>query len=235
MSVFIDDFEAVFGDIPGQLHPATANLAMYLLNAQTEASITGNLLEIGVYGGRFLGLMQRYLAEGEQAIGIDPFYIEGSGPEQVRSDLERRNAIEGVTILKSRSDSLSIDDYRQKWGPIRFFHIDGSHQCDDVLKDLIVCDTVLSPDGLLAFDDFLNPYWMGVTEALFRHKLSFEGGDLVPIVFFGGKLFLCREAKLDWYSTMFTTFLSDHPDRLPRIASVDRTTKLFGRVIPVIF
>ena len=232
----MNSYEDTIAKIPGQLNVTTAYLTMFLLNEQNLANINGNILEIGVYGGRYIAIMQYFLKENEKAIGLDPFYVKGSDKKQVIDALKAVNCIDNVEIIETRSDGFSKEQYLENWGKIRFLHIDGSHQYEDVLKDLEIANFILQNNGLIAFDDFFNPYWMGVSEALFIYKERNPYVDIVPVGFSLNKLFFSRKNNKDYYQNLFNQFINQHPDRLKGIRGAhNRTSKIFGQDIHVLY
>ena len=74
------------------------------------------------------------------------------------------------------------------------------------MLDLAIAEAVLER-GVLALDDFMNYYWMGVTEALFRYFERTLGSTLVPFAYCRQKLFLCRSDDADDYAETTATFL----------------------------
>lgn len=230
-----EKYDKKISKIRGRLHPATARATMFLLTAQKNKGIKGNLLEIGVLGGRHLAMMSLFANDGAKAFGIDPFYLEGTSPAQVMASLTGAACDRNVEIVKSRSDKISIDEYRSRFGPVRFMHIDGSHQYADVVKDLAIADNIVSEDGLLSFDDFLNPYWIGVTQAIFDYMKDTPETTFRPIAYCRNKLFLCRETHLDFYSRQFSAFIEEFGAELKITGATDRISEIFGTKIPVLF
>jgi len=235
MIELMNSYESTIGKIRGWLHPTTAYLTMFLLNEQIKSNIRGNMLEIGVLGGRYIALMSNFLSEGEKAFGLDPFYQDGTDIVQVIHSLKMVNCDHNVKIIETRSDNYTKEEYMDNWGPLRFFHVDGSHQCEDVIKDLAIVDSVLENNGLVAFDDFFNPYWIGVTEALFRYFEITPKTDLVPVGYCRNKLFLSRTSHQKYYQTLFQCFITEHHDRLSITGAPDRTSKILSQVIPVLY
>lgn len=230
----MNEYEAGIGQIRGRLHPTTAYLTMSLLDHANRAGIKGNMLEIGVLGGRYLALMSKFLKDKEVAYGIDPFYLEGTGPEQVMAALATAGCGRNVEVLKARSDSLTHDAYKERFGPVRFMHIDGSHQYSDVLADLAIAEAVLDGQGFVAFDDFFNQYWLGVTQALFDYFERTPDTDFVPFGYCRNKLFLARKSQADSYGQAFSDFIRDRGDRINITGGPDRTSTIFGKTIPVL-
>lgn len=189
-----------------------------LLDYQALSAVSGNIMEIGVFEGRTFGLLIASLRDGERAIAVDVF-----GSDQ------RRNAflgnIENLGLDRERMDLWEMpsvafaatDECAALEGRVRFLSLDGGHGYDDVLSDLKTSERVLSTDGIVAFDDFFNPWYPEVTGALFDH-LAGEA-SLIPFaiaVNFGppsrgaNKLFLCRESAVKLYRSLLRGALREN-------------------------
>jgi hypothetical protein len=128
---------------------------------------------------------------GDLTVGIDTFHRVSE--DQARQHLGLPAGATEVQFLHGRS--AEFDESRllaTLAGPARFVSIDGSHMLEDVRHDLSVCDAILSPSGIIACDDFLNPVRLGVGQAIHEH-LS-QGTTLAPFAYIQNKLFLCRRS-----------------------------------------
>ena len=178
-----------------------------LLDGQVLDGVSGDVMEIGVFHGRTFGLLVASLAEVERAVAVDPF-----GSEQ------RKNAFLGnmkrLGIDSARLDlwDMTSEDFSRTpdcsalEGRVRFLSLDGGHSHDAVTVDLKISETVISAQGIVAFDDFFNPWYPEVTAALFDYLAG--PASLVPFaisVNFGppsrgaNKLFLCRAPAVGRY------------------------------------
>ena len=54
-------------------------------------------------------------------------------------------------------------------GQVRFCHVDGEHSGHMIYNDMAVAQKLLSEEGVLVVDDFFNPMYPQITEALFRY------------------------------------------------------------------
>jgi hypothetical protein len=81
------------------------------------------------------------------------------------------------------ADSLSLEPQAlasRLGGPnVRLFSVDGDHSKTAVLHDLALAEAVLAPGGVIIADDFFNPWYPTVTEALYEFFRS--PGDLEPV------------------------------------------------------
>jgi len=65
------------------------------------------------------------------------------------------------------------------------------------------------PDGIIFVDDYYNPSWPGVQEAVAKYYLN-NSARFVPLLFSCGKLFLCNLSFHATYLETVARFLSQH-------------------------
>jgi hypothetical protein len=68
--------------------------------------------------------------------------------------------------------------------------VDGSHEFEDVVWDLRLCEEILAADGIVAVDDFINPVTFGVNQGV--HQFFATSRSLAPFAYIANKLFLAR-------------------------------------------
>lgn len=164
----------------------------------------GSVAEIGVFEGKFFtGLAKTFGTSPEnKACAIDVFDLQefnldnaGEGKLRVFQDnLDRLNVgSENVDILKADSLTLGPEDVarlRTDYGGFKFFSIDGCHEMAHTRNDIEFAMATIAPDGIIAVDDFLNPHWPGVGEAVAKMYLM-RDYSFVPMAYTKDKLFLC--------------------------------------------
>ena len=229
----VEKYTNEISKIKGWLRPVAAVLTSHILERQNASGISGNALEIGVYGGRYLAILAMGLTDRQRVIGIDPFGVEGTSAEQTMASLQKVGCADRVELQISCSDAFSSAQYFE-WGPLRFMHVDGSHEQDDVAHDLAIAGEVLAKDGVVAIDDFLNPHCLGVTKAVFDHFDSPQNTGLVPMGFTPNKLFACRPDFASFYRDILAGFMDEYADRLNLKPEGLRLSKMLGREISVI-
>eukprot|EP00775_Hariotina_reticulata_P008762 gene8762-8941_t len=143
---------------------------------QHELGIFGAVGEIGVHHGKFLiPIVGNALVE-EPAVALDLFEdqaanIDTSGKGS-KSFLLRNLEISGIpensiTLMGGNSMQLSAQNFTSRGFPaFRLISVDGGHTFEITLHDLMVASCLVRDGGLVVLDDFPNPTWIGVAEAL---------------------------------------------------------------------
>lgn len=192
-------FYTVTDKIDGWLHNYTARLTINLLRFQEPENTGKPLVEIGVFSGRYFSLLMASAGRSNsQAIGIDPWQFKA--PDIVFDHLKTLMPdLFGITKFFSEM-SIAFTPERLievAGGRPRFVSIDGSHECDDVMYDLRLCDGALDDDEIIAVDDFFNPVAMGVDRAV--NAFMESGPNIEGIAYCANKLFLGRPATAGKY------------------------------------
>jgi hypothetical protein len=150
-----------------------AAICGHLLRRQSARGITGDLLEIGTFEGRFFIAMALLLAPGEHALGIDVFTWPSA---KVYDHLLANCAAAGLapesfTAWKIDTRGITADELRAKMpgSQARFIHIDGEHVADCLRNDLALAQAVLHPLGVIALDDMLHPGYPTLITTVLDH------------------------------------------------------------------
>jgi Methyltransferase domain len=164
-----------------------------LLAWQATLAISGNLFEIGVFKGKSAALMALRSCPQEICVFVDAIL--------------RREAIDVIETIRPANNvwwrEMSQDipsDGRllPLAGTCRWIHIDGDHSSRGVLNDLEIATGLLSPEGVICLDDFMNPAYPQVTMATFRF-LEGRPGELSLFLTGFNKGYLCRVAYAPTY------------------------------------
>jgi hypothetical protein len=182
--------------VTGYLQSGAISLFLSAFELQDAFAVTGDVAEIGTFEGKTLLLLAHALNEGERAIGVDRFGLPPGRDEVTRSALDAnlsRFGYRDVTdIITADSLTFTPESFRARLSArvggstVRLFSVDGHHAKASVLHDLALAESVLAPGGIVAADDLFNPWYPGVTEALYDFcRLGREGGqhDLEPVAF----------------------------------------------------
>jgi SAM-dependent methyltransferase len=188
-----------------------------------EDKIIGHIAEFGVHHGKFLFLIDalRNAPENSFAVSIfdDPdFKFIARDPcwdemQRGSEDAFRDNA---ARFLPDRKfpvlvrDTLSLSKHELR--PLKFLSIDAGHTAEHVINDLSLAQELLVPGGVVALDDWMRPYWPGVTEGVIRF-MACHNRRLRPFMSFRFKLFLTTISEQAGYVKRFG-------DRMPDLCEV---------------
>lgn len=202
----LNAFQHLESQYEGFLTMECAVLWDCLLGCQAKKEINGHMLEIGVYKGRSALLSALHINPKEEFVLIDgtPFIHEAE--KSLKSLLGKR----GVWI-NQMSYQLTAGDLKKEKG-FRWIHIDGEHTGRAVTHDLEITEPLLSDFGMLVLDDFFNPMYPQLTEAVFawlaanRYRLS--------IILCGwNKAYLCRPQTAPFYRSFIIKQLAEEIHR----------------------
>lgn len=218
--------ETGYERVRGMSSAFAASICGHMIRRQTELGIAGHIAEIGTFEGRFFIALAHGLAPGEHAIGVDIFTWPS---EKVLDNLHENVARHGIaadryTAIKGSTADMSIADLiaplqgRQDLQanlPIRFFHIDGQHDEENLTKDLSLALPLMHPQGLIVLDDMLHPSYPGLVETV--HKWLRAHPDWLCLAIIdredivaAAKYVLCRaEAVATYEQDLLTSFASN--------------------------
>ena len=187
--------------INGWLNRVTGIRTMEILEWQSAQGNKGDLLEIGVFCGKYFSLLVDAARRHDcHALGIDTF--EFAPPQRVTKEMTQlfgNNAGDRFTLWKRPSSTVTALEVNATIRSPRFISVDGAHDYGNVYRDLLLAEAVLSPGGIVAADDFLNPLTLGVNQAI-NHFLS-QPRAVVPVAFIANKLFLAHRSMESEYRT----------------------------------
>jgi len=181
----------------------------------------GPIAEIGVFEGKFfIGLAKTFgAAEAHAAIDVfdmQEFNLDGAGVgklEVFRTNLAAHGlGPEKTRCLQRDSLTLSVPDtlaLREEFGGFKFFSVDGCHEVLHTMRDVEFAMSVTHPAGIIAVDDYMNPMWPGVLEAIAKMYLLREF-QFVPLLFTCNKLFLCSRSYHDAYRKHVLDYVREH-------------------------
>src|ERR1700739_3702700 len=150
-----------------------AAICGYLIRRQSALGIGGELVEIGIFEGRFFIAMALGLAPGEKALGIDRFDWPDADVEgRFRAHCAPHGvAPERYFSWKADSREISSAALREKLGgrPVRFVHIDSHHSRECLINDLELVAPALHRDAIICLDDMLHPGYPMMASAVFDY------------------------------------------------------------------
>jgi hypothetical protein len=204
--------------LQGWLCRIDAEIFQAVLRAQADAGLRGGVAEIGVHHGKSFIPLCLALRPDERAACVDVFdqqhlNVDRSG-EGDRAVFERNLARAGVPraqvdIFEQSSLDLTLHQFLDAVGPVRFFSVDGGHWLEIVQSDLTVAEASLAAHGVIALDDFHRPEWPEVSAGLFAWHAS-RHRPIVPFAIGFNKLYLCLEDRVGFYQEVLarTPFLA---------------------------
>lgn len=209
-----------FSRVRGMSSRFSAAICGHLIARQSALGISGDIVEIGTFEGRFFIAMALGLSPGEIAIGIDLF--DWPNPSVLDRMLahcaEAGLAPDRFVAWKRHSREIAPQDLRGKLatGSARFFHVDGEHDYDSLSDDLELAHAVLHPSGIIAVDDMLHPGYpaliVAVLDYLGRHPemcvmAIIDREDIVA----AAKFLICQREAADLYEQdLMQTFARFH-------------------------
>jgi hypothetical protein len=203
--------------VGGALQAGPLSIVYSVLDAQDQGNIRGNIAEIGVSAGKTFMFLCMALRENERAIAVDPFEVPEFGVGDFQAEFEGNLARFGVDrsyvdIYRTRTENLDLNSFADRYpGNVRFFHVDGGHRRDYVMRDLDIAARTTSPDAVIAIDDFFHYWFPDVTEGVLDW-LKANRDDFVALALAAadgplrtgcGKLFICRRAVKPFYLSAF--------------------------------
>lgn len=165
-----------YEEVRGMSSGFAASICGHIIRHQREIGVAGHIAEIGTFEGRFFIAMAMGLNRDEFAIGIDVF----SWPSEKVLDHFHANcarfgltdadyaAIKANTAAMKPEDVLAPARARGLDGPVRFFHIDGQHDEENLGCDLALALPLMHENGIIVLDDMLHPGYPDLTEFVHR-------------------------------------------------------------------
>ena len=196
------------GQFGGGVYMAAASITHVLMRMQAHLRITGDFAEIGVLEGMYIHQLYSYLAEGEVCIAIDPYTRYPELRKRVEADFnERYGPRNRVKFLFESSLKVSREMLLgEASSGIRFFSIDGDHSEKYVLNDLTLAAQTLVKGGIVAVDDYFDPYSPGVSVGMTRYFLEEKAHPLAVLISGGNKVFLTTKEEHLSYRLLFEKF-----------------------------
>ena len=90
------------------------------------------------------------------------------------------------------------------------FSVDGGHSCEVTLNDLRLAHEVMADGGSIMVDDYFDPQFPGVSEAVNRfYLLSENHRDTVPFLITGNNLFVSTSGHGERYREAIRTAVDE--------------------------
>ncbi len=174
-------------DIPGWFAWTDQQLFRYFLGLAAPQE-PGHLVELGVYLGKSAALIGEYQRPGERFVVCDLFNGDSDLANTIENSRsyaqltreafeENYRAVRGDLPEIVQGLSSTITDHVDA-GTVRFLHVDASHLYRHVVGDIASAVTLLSPNGVVVFDDVRAKHTPGVAAAVWA---AVGDGRLHPV------------------------------------------------------
>jgi Methyltransferase domain len=195
--------------IRGMSSRFAAAICGHVVRTQSALGITGDLVELGTFEGRFFVAMAMLLEPGEHALGIDVFTWPSSA---VYDHLLENCAAAGLdatsyTAWKTDTRLIAPPDLRARLpgGHARFIHVDSEHNSECLRNDLELAHAVLHRDGVIAIDDMLHPGYPTLITTVIAYLQRHPDMRMFCIVdresiTAAAKFLICRAERVETYA-----------------------------------
>ncbi|MFD2642784.1 class I SAM-dependent methyltransferase [Pseudomonas japonica] len=142
------------------------------------ADLPGDVVEIGVWKGKSLMLMNEVCNHERRVIGIDPFALEKQFEEFSHY---QEQLLPNAVIIRGFSE-LMAERFYSLAPKVALLHIDGGHFSRNVLLDFLLYSPSVVPGGFIVFDDyrdFLHSPEVGPAVDLLRAAGFFKGFNIL--------------------------------------------------------
>jgi len=156
---------------------------------------------------------------------MQQFNLDGAGVgklDVLKSNLLKHGVPE-ESVQFVRADSLALtkrdaDSLLASFGQFVCFSVDGCHEVVHTVKDIEFAMSVTANNGIIVVDDYNNPDWPGVQEAIARMYLMRDFA-FIPLAVTSNKLLLASYSHHARYLKSVETYVKAyHPNtRLKRV------------------
>ena len=199
-----------FNRLEGWCYPDAAAIALYLQRYQLAQGWSAPNYEIGVFKGKYLSALHRAATlSGQRTTGIDIFRDEPRSLVQAGLDRELGETANLLLIEKDSATYSAAELNTAVGGPASWISVDGDHSAEGVYRDLSLAEATLAPWGVVALDDFINIYAIGVVVGSVRYLSSAET-RLRPFCYGAGKLLLAFEEHVAAYHAQVPIYAKEN-------------------------
>lgn len=210
---FLQSYLDAFHRIEGWFTYDAALLFMAYNQLISDAGISGDTLEIGVYFGLSAIAAASLRGSGRRFYAIDlfenlqscPGYGSGSFYRPIFEENMKSmfGTVDFMVPVSGASGQLKSSDYTQTFS---FCHVDGGHSPEETYDDLKFSSDILVPGGLLSLDDYFNHQEPGVGEGAIEFGRT-NPGVLSPVAIGYNKvIFQKLPAPFDLNARFLTAF-----------------------------
>lgn len=194
-------------DIPGWFDLDDAKFISLINEIQLDKSVTGNILELGVWEGKSFIFLANLLQKNEELTGIDLF--EGKKGQQRLNNLVLRLQSKSGKIKVLRGDTRALMDSSPPVGlrSSRLIHIDAGHEHSEVLADLTNVEKFILDEGsVIILDDLPVRHFPGVWSGMASWMLLGSGSNYRPFLISQSKAYIVKSNEIyQWQSQMLSS------------------------------
>lgn len=193
----LNKFKELASDVEGFFDDRHATFWDILYSLQSELKISGNLMEIGVLHGR--SAIMSILHSNPKTETVQLLDIELRDTLKTTLGKFTGELSDSIHTLIGDSKSFVTEEFKKNAeNSYRWVHIDGEHTYNGVMSDLGNADRFLNAKGIICCDDFFNPRYTQITDAVFRYV--YEHSDRICFFAIGhNKCYLCRPEQNRYY------------------------------------
>lgn len=206
--------DVVDKEVAGYFYPIDI-VMMYAILQYLQNNMSGDICEIGIAEGKSAISLSNFKYANDNLYLYDIFSEENVAT--VEKNLKKFGRCDNITLRLQDSTKLTVEDidFKQK---LKLLHIDGCHEHEAVLSDLVVFSHFLSDDGIIMVDDYNDYEFPGVNAATIEFCLSKYNYKNWRVFAIGdNKAYLCLKSRQKKYQEMMISFMSDlfntHPNK----------------------
>lgn len=174
----------------------------HMIMKELQRDVQGDVCEIGVAFGLSAIAVSNYRKPNET------FYMYDHFGEKERLEAES-NIKQFGTFDNSEwrigDTTILTPDLLQFNQPLRFLHIDGSHEHGAVYKDLTNFSTKMCDDGIIVMDDYNDVEYPGVNSGTLQ--FIFENPEWMLFAIGQNKCYLCKKQHYEKYVQGMLAFM----------------------------
>lgn len=114
--------------------------------------VPGDIVEIGVWKGKSLSLMNEVCNGERRVIGIDPFAL----PRQYEEFSHYKELLFPNSVILRGYSELCAERFLELSPSVALLHIDGGHEGRNVLLDFLLYAPSVVSRGFIVFDDYID-------------------------------------------------------------------------------
>jgi cephalosporin hydroxylase len=172
------------------------------------------VMEIGIHHGQFFMALNSVVEPDYKSVAIDVFgrqdlNIDKSGQgikEVFVNNLKRydRHFGENVIIVEGDSTDSFVFEGVEIPDKYKYISVDGGHTVEHIISDMNLVSKLLTNEGLIVVDDYLNHWWPSVTEGLLKYMST--NPTLVPVMSTPNKMWMSKLSYKPKYDEAISKF-----------------------------